>query len=64
MDKLRTLVIDDSAEVRKFVIEYVLEPEGYAVDVAVDGEEGLRKALTDTPDLVSSRLMFTWIRIC
>ncbi len=52
MDKLRTLVIDDSAEVRKFVIEYVLEPEGYAVDVAVNGEEGLRKALTDTPDLV------------
>ena len=52
MDKLRTLVIDDSAEVREFVIEYVLKPEGHEVDVAADGAEGLRKALENTPDLI------------
>ncbi len=52
MDDLRTLVIDDSADIRQFVVEYILEPEGYVIDIACDGEEGLGKALTDKPDLI------------
>lgn len=52
MDKLRTLVVDDSREVREFVTEYVLRPHGFEVEVAVDGAEGLRKALDNAPDLV------------
>lgn len=50
--ELSTLVIDDSAEVRDFVVEYVLKPQGYLVEIATDGAEGLRKALEDTPDLI------------
>jgi chemosensory pili system protein ChpA (sensor histidine kinase/response regulator) len=36
------LLIDDSLSIRKFVGR-MLESAGYAVDTAVDGEEGLRK---------------------
>ncbi len=52
MDKLRVLVIDDSREIRDFVIEYILRPNGYIIDVATDGVEGLRKALATRPDLI------------
>lgn len=52
MDKLRVLVIDDSREIRDFVIEYILKPNDYIIDVATDGVEGLRKALASQPDLI------------
>ena len=52
MDKLKTLVIDDSREIREFVIEYVLEPQGFEVDIAVDGAQGLQKAINNCPDLI------------
>ncbi|MGH7228010.1 MAG: Hpt domain-containing protein [Nitrospiraceae bacterium] len=49
----RILLIDDSLSVRKFVGR-MLEGGGYAVDTAVDGEDGLRKA-----SAVSYRLIIT-----
>lgn len=49
----RILLIDDSLSVRKFVGR-MLEGGGFAVDTAVDGEDGLRKAST-----VSYRLIIT-----
>lgn len=52
MDKLKTLVIDDSAQIREFVVDYILKPHGFEVDTAVDGAEGLRKALDCKPDLI------------
>jgi class 3 adenylate cyclase/DNA-binding response OmpR family regulator len=52
MNKLRTLVIDDSAQVRDFVVDYILKPQGFAVEVAVNGTEGLHKALNYQPDLI------------
>jgi len=51
-DKLRALVIDDSKQVRDFVIEYVLEPHGFEVDVAVNGLDGLHKAINTAPDVI------------
>jgi len=49
----RILVIDDSQQTRDFVVEYVLTPHGFCVEVAHDGAEGLRKALaTPAPDLI------------
>ena len=52
MDKLSVLVIDDSPQIREFVVEYILKPNGFEVDVAKDGAEGLKKVLAAKPDLV------------
>ena len=52
MEQLKALVIDDSRQVRQFVIEYVLKPHGFKVDYATDGLAGLRKALDTSPDLI------------
>ena len=48
----RILVVDDRAENREFIVDYVLIPNGYIPLVARDGAEGLEKALTEEPDLV------------
>ncbi|MBN1995855.1 MAG: response regulator [Anaerolineae bacterium] len=52
MDKLKVLVVDDSPQIREFVIEYVLRPNGFEIDQATDGAEGLQKVLSGKPDLV------------
>ncbi|GAB4442795.1 MAG: hypothetical protein Kow0031_24950 [Anaerolineae bacterium] len=52
MDQLKALVIDDSRQVREFVIDYVLKPHGFVVDVATNGQDGLRKALSFAPDII------------
>jgi two-component system response regulator AtoC len=47
----RVLVIDDEAGLRHTLL-LILRDEGYQVQVADDGESGLRMALAETPDLV------------
>jgi CheY-like chemotaxis protein len=47
----RILIIDDSATTSK-IIEVALEKEGYVVDVAQDGMEGLKLAIMNKPDLI------------
>jgi CheY-like chemotaxis protein len=47
----RILIIDDSATTSK-IIEVALEKEGYVVDVAQDGTEGLKLAIMHKPDLI------------
>jgi chemosensory pili system protein ChpA (sensor histidine kinase/response regulator) len=49
------LLIDDSLSIRKFVGR-MLESAGYAVETAVDGEEGLRKASTRAYRLIITDL--------
>lgn len=51
----RILLIDDSLSVRKFVGR-MLQGAGYIVETAVDGEEGLRKALEGAYQLVITDL--------
>ncbi len=51
-NRVRVLVIDDSQEIRDFVVEYVLRPNGYEPLIATDGAEGLSRALTEVPDLI------------
>lgn len=48
---MRILVVEDERKVASF-IKKGLEEEGYAVDVAADGEEGLAMALTRVHDLI------------
>ena len=48
----RVLVVDDSVEVQEALRDLVLEPAGYRVLTARDGEEGLRLAKEEQPDLI------------
>jgi len=52
MAQRRVLVIDDSTETQRLLAELVLEPSGYRPIAALDGEEGLRLALQEQPDLI------------
>jgi len=48
----KVLVVDDRDDSIQFLTEYILEPNGYEYIIAKDGETGLRKALTEDPDLI------------
>jgi len=52
MAQERVLIIDDSVETQQLLAELVLEPKGYRPLAALDGEEGLRLALHEQPDLI------------
>ncbi len=55
-DRVRILLVDDEPSIIKMVGKR-LEVEGYDVMVAMDGQDGLKKAQTETPDLVILDLM-------
>ena len=46
------LVIEDKPEMIQILTDYVLGPQGYVTLTALDGEKGLRMALSEEPDLV------------
>jgi two-component system NtrC family sensor kinase len=48
----RVLIIDDSLEIQDVLRDMVLEPNGYRVLTADNGEEGLRVAMEEQPDLI------------
>lgn len=52
MPDIRVLVADDSREVREFIVQCVLEPQGFEVLEASDGAEALQKALEGDVDLM------------
>jgi two-component system NtrC family sensor kinase len=52
----RILIIDDRRENLLFLADSVLRPEGYEVITAVDGKQGLDKALAEEPDLIITDL--------
>jgi len=49
--KKRVLVVDDEPDYAEMVKKY-LEKEGFEVDVAYDGVEGLEKVKTNPPDAI------------
>jgi class 3 adenylate cyclase/DNA-binding response OmpR family regulator len=52
LSNIRVLVVDDSREMRDFVIQCVLESNGFEALEAADGAEAVRKALKGDVDLV------------
>src|SRR4051812_27168551 len=52
----RILVVDDDAWILRMVTS-VLEKRGYVVETAVDGEDGINKAIARVPDLVICDVM-------
>ncbi|MCC6671683.1 MAG: response regulator [Planctomycetes bacterium] len=56
MKREKLLVIEDEADILE-VIEYNLAREGYRVIACREGDEGLRRARRDNPDLVLLDLM-------
>jgi len=55
MDKAKILVVDDS-DTKRAIYKEMLTKEGYAVTEARDGEEGVKKANTDFPDIIIADL--------
>jgi two-component system NtrC family sensor kinase len=51
-NKESILIIEDSGELVNFLKESILGPEGYDILTAWDGQEGLRRALEERPDLI------------
>lgn len=54
-DKL-VMIVDDDDSVRE-LLEFVVKKEGFKVDTAADGEEGIRKIQKLLPDLIILDLM-------
>ena len=52
----KILVIDDRRENLLFLANSVLRPEGYEVITAMDGKQGLDKALAERPNLIITDL--------
>ena len=53
--KRRILVVDDN-EVNRLVLQNILEPIGFQIDLAEDGLQGLERAMLVKPDLVITDL--------
>src|SRR5438132_900618 len=53
---MRILVIEDEKKVARF-LEKGLREEKYDVDVAMDGDEGIQRALSESYDLVITDIM-------
>lgn len=54
--KKKILIIDDNEDIRSLYVE-VFKREGFEVEEAVDGLEGLDKAIKNVPDVVFSGIM-------
>lgn len=46
------LIVDDQSDIRHFLAHYCLEPLGYRIMTASNGEKGLQAALEHRPDLI------------
>jgi two-component system, OmpR family, alkaline phosphatase synthesis response regulator PhoP len=56
MSKKRILVVDDEPHLIRS-LSFILAKEGYQVDMAVDGEEALKKVSENRPDMVFLDIM-------
>lgn len=56
MSKTRILIVEDERSLAE-ILQYNLEKEGFEVTVAFDGQDGVRQALANPPDVVVLDLM-------
>jgi two-component system alkaline phosphatase synthesis response regulator PhoP len=56
MDAVKILIVDDEPDILEF-LEYNLKKEGYQVITAPNGEEGIKKAEAESPDLIVLDIM-------
>jgi len=56
----KILIIDDEPDIR-VLIEYTLKKEGFTVEIAEDGESGIKKAESFLPDLIILDVMMPGI---
>lgn len=56
MSKNKILLVDDEPDILEF-LSYNLRKEGYEVETAVNGVEGVRKAKIIKPDLILLDIM-------
>lgn len=56
----RIIIVEDEEKIRRFIKE-ILEMEGYIVDEAIDGKEGLKKILLSDYDLVISDIKMPFL---
>ena len=54
--RARVLVVDDEPDLIR-ILEFGLKAAGYQVEIAVDGQEGLKKAREIRPDIILLDLM-------
>lgn len=51
MEKKKILIVEDDSTLQKALGEYLLS-EGFEVEIALDGEEGTRRAKKNNPSLI------------
>lgn len=56
MNKIRVLLVEDESTLA-MIIKDTLETQGFDINVAVDGEEGLRKFFADRPQVLVADVM-------
>jgi len=48
----RILIIEDNEDIVTFLADNILHPHGYDTLISRDGQDGLQRALEETPDLI------------
>jgi CheY-like chemotaxis protein len=57
---IKILLVEDS-EMNRDMLSRRLERKGYAVTIAVDGQQGVDLALTDPPSLMLMDMSLPWL---
>lgn len=55
----KILLIEDDKVIKK-IIEFLLKKEGYDVEIATDGEQGIKKIVSIKPDLIITDIMLPY----
>lgn len=55
MGAIKILIVEDS-DTKRAIYKEMLEKEGYTVVEAIDGEDGIKKARTESPDVIIADL--------